>query len=654
MSSSIPTSAELAMPNENMDESSIIAAGDRIVRSYRRSRSGCYTCRLRAKKCDETRPRCLNCNKLGILCQYTEPSWWRSLEQRKIHRDRIKKRIRVTKVMKKEKDLQGNDSTPLPPQVSVPLPSQPFLQPPLEVPQPRGSNAYPEALHAPERLHQRKPQQSTQQRSRRPSRRPSNRLPTPTSSGPNHLAIQGTTGRGSFLSQTQYKVGSSRFQHQDKPLSTYLRTMNVSKAEKPLLNHFVDNLLQIIFPVLDAHPQSIHRTHEILRALKTNKSYYHCCLSVSALHIKTLNANSSWGDENESIDDIMRHRYAAISALCQALDSDDNHDKVLDATLAMIFFHCAVGEPDDYLPDIPWYDHFTAVADLVNKLGINEPTPFTPLPFSTSLATWIDILGATMLGTSPRFAHTYRTKHLNGVSSGLRDLMGCDDSVMYIISEIACLDALKTEGRLDDYTICHHVSALTTQLGFTDAKSLEAPVSSSGRIDPKKLTLNITATFRAAARVYLSTLVPGFDRSQQSTANLVQAVGDTLQFIPEGPYGYDRALVWPLLIAGVYSTPGSNFRDILAQRTTAIGDAAEYGSFGRMYRVLKETWKISDEPMTPLYSGANYLLPSMNLDKNTGPAPRPPPAETIGRPLRKQMVHWRDIMSRNGWRYLLI
>lgn len=38
----------------------------------RRSKTGCLTCRLRHKKCDETRPLCLGCTRNQLLCQWPQ------------------------------------------------------------------------------------------------------------------------------------------------------------------------------------------------------------------------------------------------------------------------------------------------------------------------------------------------------------------------------------------------------------------------------------------------------------------------------------------------------------------------------------------------------------------------------------------------------
>lgn len=430
----------------------------------------------------------------------------------------------------------------------------------------------------------------------------------------------------------------------------------VEDLDRPLLDHFVDNVLRMIFPILEVHQQGLTRAKTILTALETNKSYLHCCLSVAAIHLK-----NNVGIPADQIDsDIMRHRYEAISQLCQALNSDTDHEQILDATLAMIFFHSSVGAPDDCLPDIPWNDHFQAVSNLVHRLdlpnAVGDPVSKTPAiaPFSMSLTTWIDIFGATMMGKTPQFAHTYRTKHLSGTSSGLRELMGCDDRVMYLISEIACLDALRAEGRVDDITVCHHVSALGAQLEHTRPvePALDAPYSCTGAIRPDQLTQNMTTIFRLAARIYLCTLVPGFDRNDASIVNLVSSITNALQFIPAGPFGFDRSLVWPLLMAGVHSTPNSPFRTVLAERAAALGEIGDFGSFGRMFRVVQEVWRLSDEPAAPSsLNEADQIQYSMYKQDS------PISPEFVGtgmRSIKKHNVHWRDVMNRNGWRYLLI
>ncbi|KAI2688993.1 transcriptional regulator family: Fungal Specific TF [Penicillium roqueforti] len=433
----------------------------------------------------------------------------------------------------------------------------------------------------------------------------------------------------------------------------------VHDYDRPLLDHFVDNVLRMIFPILEVHQCGSARAQSILQSLETNKSYFHCCLSVAAIHLKTTS-----GLSGEQIDhEIIRHRYKAISELCKALNEDADHEHILDATLAMIFFHCSVGAPDDHLPDIPWNDHFEAASNLVSKLDLTNkfitgPTHVVP-PFSMSLTSWVDILGATMLGKTPQFAHSYRVKHLSGISSGFRELMGCDDRVMYLISEVACLESLKLEGRIASTAVHTHVSTLNSQLEYTEDAdtTLVSPYSpKTGAILPDALTRTITAIFRIAARIYLCSLIPGGDRDQTSTINLVNILTDAMAYIPSGPFGFDRSLVWPLLIAGAFSTPSSSFRQLLSDRVTTLGGLADLGSIGRMYQLLNEYWRLSDDPVNPSFLmgekelEAGYQSSEMRKDSD----PSVPLSSTETRKLNRQQVDWRDVMNGNGWRYLLI
>ncbi|XP_044717216.1 fungal specific transcription factor domain-containing protein [Hirsutella rhossiliensis] len=48
-----------------------------------RSKTGCITCRKRKKKCDEAKPRCMNCEKNAVVCEgYHEKQLWRSGKER--------------------------------------------------------------------------------------------------------------------------------------------------------------------------------------------------------------------------------------------------------------------------------------------------------------------------------------------------------------------------------------------------------------------------------------------------------------------------------------------------------------------------------------------------------------------------------------------
>ncbi|KAJ5693005.1 hypothetical protein N7462_002428 [Penicillium macrosclerotiorum] len=59
------------------------APGGQVKVTKGRSKTGCITCRRRKKKCDETKPACLNCQKNAVVCEgYPPKEIWKSGRQK--------------------------------------------------------------------------------------------------------------------------------------------------------------------------------------------------------------------------------------------------------------------------------------------------------------------------------------------------------------------------------------------------------------------------------------------------------------------------------------------------------------------------------------------------------------------------------------------
>ncbi|KAF8458704.1 fungal-specific transcription factor domain-containing protein [Terfezia claveryi] len=657
------------------------------TKTHRRSRTGCFTCRLRRKKCDEGKPLCKACKHLGLSCEYKRPVWWSNVDQRKRQKEAIKMLIKRTKLSEKVAQVSPL-SADSPPELSRSAPTSDCtsdLGPSgsrrrslsiesgysLEYELEEGVTGIPldgqniHAYHAHSQIQHPYPfgtfdvDVMTEKQTfinSYPVRKNSSAFTTTafrrnSYGGGLSVAPEDTYNQFDMSSAVgSPEEGFESLQFLDfafgQPTPSSISTTSdlfsstgsvpyipVEDSDRSLLDHFLESVVRLIFPILDINLQGLARQEVVLPALATNKCYMHCCLSIAALHLK-----SSHQIPSEYIDqDIMRHRYATIAELCEALKNDADHLQILEATLGMILFQCSVGHPDDCLPDIPWHSHFQAVTSLVQKLDLpraldeitspgGNPVQFTPPPFNMTLTAWIDIFGATMLGRAPQFADTYREKHLSRGHSGLQELMGCDDQVMYLISEIACLEALKTDNMLSDMDLCEHVKSLASKIDETEdmiiaAKGLHIPpvVRPNGSIDQSALSRHMTAAFRYAARIYLCSLVPGFDRNQIQVKELLNKLVATLEQIPAGVDGFDRSLVWVYLIGGSVSTEGSLFRQFLCRRGQMLGMEGTDGSWGRMIRLLGEVWRIEDNPATAMGG-----------------------------------CRWREIMFANGWDFLLI
>ncbi|KAJ6789005.1 hypothetical protein PWT90_06698 [Aphanocladium album] len=645
---------------------------------HRRSRSGCYTCRLRRKKCDEVTPHCSACQHLGLECEYKRPLWWSNNEARRRNKEEIKIIIKRKKLAEKSATHAIHSSvSPPPPSLSHSMPTSVsgsdfydrnrsasidsrasggfnFNSPPSGAEfVAYNSQIHPDFIYgagySPYEIDVKTERQMFV-----------NDVPTVRESHVSTFSTMHTPPPpGTILPAGPYPNGWTEHVHQERKESLSEEALNVNffdfahgppqesrqvkieldENDQRLLEHFIQYVLPTIFPILESNQHGSVGSDLILPALQSNSIYLHCCLSIAAQHIKTVGlATGQVPAKDLDVDgDIMRHRYATIWSLCEALKRDENHQQILEATLGLIFFQCIVGRPDDGLLDIAWHQHFQAAISLVQKLDlpriVSDPTaPMVQTPFNMTLTAWIDILGASMQGMSPTFAHTYREKHLSqNHHLGLRELMGCEDRVMYLISEIACLESLK-KGGMDDFILCQHVSSLGEAISLTEVGDItpRLPFNANGTLSPKQLSKNITSAFRIAARIYLCSLVPGFSPTQPSPMTLVDKLTSVLQCIPAGTEGYDRSLVWVYLIGGSISGADSPFRTLFEERVAGLGELAKCGSFGRMVSVLREVWMQNDQlaqASTPGSTGSD------------GTAPH---------------VHWRDVMQMNGWDYLLI
>jgi hypothetical protein len=655
---------------------------------HRRSRTGCYTCRLRRKKCDEGTPMCTACKHLGLACEYKRPMWWSNNDARRQHKDDIKMIIKRKKLSEKSTHTHTiQTAVGSPPGLSHSLPTSATFSDPLDRARsasidshfgfnfnsPQSSHEYgpftpqmhPEFMFSPYSPYEIDVKTERQMfindvptlRESTTSTFSTYATPPPPGTVLPQFPLEGEWTEQVYSERrescTEEALNVNFFDFAQGP-STASRqvAIELDEGDQRLLDHFVQFVLPTIFPILESNQHGSVSSDLILPALQNNQGYLHCCLSIAAQHYK-----AAMGLQGEEIDgDIMRHRYATISALCDALNKDENHQQILEAALGLIFFQCGVGRFDDSLPDIPWHQHFLAVVSLVQKLDlpriVSDPNePLTQAPFNMTLTAWIDILGASMQGRAPSFAHTYREKHLSlaNPSLGLRELMGCEDRVMYLISEIACLEALKKDG-MDDITLCQHVHVLGDQIGMTEMNegAPVLPFNANGSLSPKQLSKNITAAFRLAARIYLCSLVPGFSPAQDSCIGLVEKLTSVLQQIPSGANGFDRSLSWVYLMGGSVSVPGSTFRAFFEDRVAQLADLANFGSFGRVACLLRETWLQND----------SLLLQQQQQQQSQASSPAPASSSQEApqqqQQPKQQFIHWRDIMQMKGWDYLLI
>ncbi|KAF2149829.1 hypothetical protein K461DRAFT_287613 [Myriangium duriaei CBS 260.36] len=612
-------------------------------KQHKRSRSGCFTCRLRRKKCDEVKPSCKACKHLGLVCDYKRPTWWGNSEARKHEKERIKDIIRRTQLDKKASRTTNSISSvgpSTPPGLchsistpechsdsiygsynhsrSVSIDQSPHLHDPeiynvsdpsyFSIPPQFNFASSPYPAHPPfdvdvkvdrqvyvnDNLTRRDSTLSSYSTFHHTAKSGSDTSPCLSDQWVEHGYFE-TTSRETLVADNfdygAFEISPDTWDPQTE------NAIEIEEREGPSLDYFFDHVAPLLYPVLDATQEGGARTKVLLPALGSNSSFLHTCLSVSAMHQQAAHRSQSSNMDQ----DIMEQLGLAVKGICDNLEHDIAHDQILETTLAMILYPSSVGTPHDAPSDIAWHQHFLMVRGLIERLSLEEsilnPQPNSPPYniFAMTVTAWIDILGATMRGTSPEFCDTWRRLNVDQQTVGLSDVMGCDDRIMYLISEIACLEARKAEG-MDEVMLCSYVEILGNQISACEAApgSLVSAISLTGDIRPDQLVHNISGVFRLAARIYLCSLIPGLTHDNDVMVNLLSSFTDTMAYIPKGPGGFDRALSWPLLIAGSVSIPTSSFRDMLSERCAALGELAQQGSLARVQSVLASLWASND------------------------------------------------------------
>lgn len=200
--------------------------------TYERSAFGCWTCRVRKKKCDETYPLCLSCGTRGITCYGygPKPDWMGGSEKEKKIVDELKRTI---KERQKQKRLS---SARIPPQYATPI----------------------------------SPKNDVANNQRGPS--PSVTAP-PVTIGPSDFRVNcyaiDSTGINSAPSPCRSRYGEPK------------------EFETTLLMNYLDHVFPIQFNCYTPPVTSLGRGW-LLALLTRTKPLYHAALSLSALHMHSI------------------------------------------------------------------------------------------------------------------------------------------------------------------------------------------------------------------------------------------------------------------------------------------------------------------------------------------------------------------------------
>ncbi|KAM3077269.1 hypothetical protein ACMFMG_003267 [Clarireedia jacksonii] len=551
-----------------------------------RSNRGCWTCRLRRKKCGEEQPGCRRCADVNVKCHYgPRPRW---IDDAKVGKEELE-RIKVIVAASASKKRAAHRASKRP-------------------------------------------------RSASPSSTPSSAPLAKISKNENSETV-----KDALSSTTPMEVVDD-----EETKSTLLLLPKwIEDQEASLMMHYLDHVFFIQFRF---HTPSLSSGRGWLLSLLTrNKPLYHAALSLSAFHRQSLLHEQESGQADiDYLHELQRHHNLTLKELQHFIHTHNKNDseqgqfdgniQILACMVQLIsfeLFHGGVGN---------WQVHLRAASELV--LVLHEvsngsiPGPETildssrflhysqtkspestngcvsrdsaALDFFTGAIIWMDVLACVSTGSHP-YLSEFHNRLLSAKKRGsskadhkiqLHYIMGCDNWVMIMISEIAWMSTWRKKHSKDRTTDFQEQLRATennirTRLESNNAEMLEELTSlrSNHRGAPphyldsysRHTILVVTHIFACAALIYLkmaisSNLAPeDIDLLLHNTINAMRMIPDPQMF---------RGLVWPISVAGcLASSPQDQeyFRNIARG---AVRDSKSFGNSGSALEILNKSWQL--------------------------------------------------------------
>ncbi|KAH9219080.1 fungal-specific transcription factor domain-containing protein [Leptodontidium sp. 2 PMI_412] len=559
-----------------------------------RSKQGCWTCRLRRKKCDERRDVCLTCESLSITCYGygAKPDWMDGGEkERNIaigikqivkHTSRKKGRLGTTLArFRKSPGVQENkEDVVLAPKTDNPAPENRTGGAYLE---PAGSSTSPASM-------------DTATKSSVSDRNPSSSPP----------------------SNPEY----------NPPMPSDM--VVVSRDETVLLMHFLDHVFPLQHPMYKPNIADGGRSWLLSLLLRT-KPLYHASLALSAYHRGKVLIQARQPCAHHSLIDQEKHLAASLEELKEAIRNVGQMTMLkacpkdslglMASVVQLIYFELFAGNGN------AWQFHLRAATitllesyrprlfelgllGSITSDGVSPPWGGTPnedvaaFKFLCGVVIWLDILDSIKTGKSPSLL----TIHSHALSSDshlkLETIIGSQNWAILQVGHIAALHEnkmlslqsgnLETANGRAEFDKRVDEIRLELECGLTEQGLSCLQVYSESALPDNAaahVQAIITRLFALAASIYLYLVVQG---SHQETGPLADQAMMLLR--TQMPRDLMHVIIFPLYIIGhVVSPDDQSFFRCVFSSPPVLEPSLEHRS--KILPLLEEIWQTRDAAM---------------------------------------------------------
>ncbi|WAO96644.1 Zn(2)-C6 fungal-type domain-containing protein [Fusarium falciforme] len=543
-----------------------------------RSSDGCWTCRLRRKKCDEIRPVCDTCSALNITCYFTEdkPEWMDGGPRQEEMAEKLRKEVK----------------------------EQAYRRRPVR-----------ERL-----LHTSLPRIPPRDLNDTPSRHKS--LPDGQPEAKPSLEVTPHPRRGTDCILTAGNANN---------------TITFSRPDTFLLTFYLDNLLPFLFPFYNPSLleggkawilEMMISSPVVRQATRCQSSYFFSLAQGQDADWKTVleqtrDSFSMLGKSLQVIQgsNIMEHVHGAIRILAGIMQLQRYEASLLSFDNCQAHLNGAVALFKQLLDNAGSSDPRSNFSVVLSRLGpsshiaerLEVPSAEqSAFRFSSALLMFDDIVASTVLQQKPKL-YEYHQSLLDNVDEAgpavdLERVVGCQNWVLAQTGEIASLDAWKQNckraGNLDMMEMVRIAKAIKTSLE-TQLTGLEATESKGTNERQRHLNVLtgydeqqsktraaqsslVTKIWAHGALIYLSVVVSGW---QPASVDIRYNVEGILKLVesPVLPRALLRTMVWPFCVAGCLAEPAQErrFRAIVEE----LQPLRVFGTVCKALEIMEKVWR---------------------------------------------------------------
>lgn len=543
-----------------------------------RSSNGCWTCRLRRKKCDETYPVCAVCSALDITCHYQDekPEWMDGGVKQDKMAECVKREVKEKARHRREGGYAVHTSSE-PMVISQDAPSQPNC--PV-------SNLL---------------ETNTMQPSPEPS-----------------ILLFQNGARNMYSSQGVPE------------------SMTLKRSEAVLFTFYLETLFPFLFPFY--RPSYLQGGKAWILEMIISRPVVRQAVLCQSVYFFSL-AQGTAADCDLDWEKVLTQTGDAFGVLRQALQviggsgiAEHMHGavRIMSSIMQLQCFEIAI------LSFHNWQNHLNAALALFKQLLDSVPEPGEPCTnfdtvmshldsssswpgpdgqvpsaeqaafrFSSALVIFDDIIASTVLQTQPRLYeyHCSLLGNIEGTSEpviNLEAIVGLKNWTLLQIGEISTLDAWKqqciADGNLDVVELVHRASAikesLATHLASLNTDPAHVSREKSSILDvfasPVCQGSLVTRVWTHAALLYLSTVVSGW---QPANDDVRSSVSQVIEILLKGQISPTvlRTMAWPFCVSGCLADPAqeAQFRGVVE----LLQPPSFFGTMHEALEIMENVWR---------------------------------------------------------------